>query len=578
MQDQSPTSPAYDLGHYVRPLQRQRKWLIVAVVAGLVLGLAYTVIAKPTYTAAARVNVLPPPASLLGTAANQTGGRTTTTINMDTEAQIVKSVPVATLAQEALKTSTRPNALLKRVSVSVPANTTFLRIACSARSAGVAQSCANAFANAYLTNRTNTQTSAINKQLSQVSGQISKEQTQSEADIAQAVVLPKHTAKRDTLFTNANNLTDFVTSTLRPLQTTYANELPVTAGTLFSASRGVSSQTSRGIPPITGLILGLLIGLGIAYSRERFDRNVRHRDDLTNAGVELVAEVDASGGAAIRTRFDQRVASIVAGSFDADGGIVYVAPVSSGQANADVAAHLAGTLASVGHQVELVKPFAVAAVETTPVASASDVEVEIDGEAVEDAAAAALLGWPVSEDDLPAAPSTELAVAQPAELAVPKPAEVVIAPTETATDSIPMTIRIQLEMARQRAHFVIVEGDPAVTDPQAYVLAGLSDATLLVVDPDTTTRRDLAEVVDQLSVTGTELLGAVIWRPLRTKDANDSASTTSNGRSQRRGKRTETPASKKPADRAATERGTGSVRRLNGAGPSLPSRPVDAAR
>jgi capsular polysaccharide biosynthesis protein len=572
MQDQSPTTPAYDLGHYLRPLQRQRKWLVIAVVGGLLLGLVYTVISKPTYTAAARVNVAPPPVSLQQATANQTAGRTTGTINMDTEAQILKSLPVATLAQQALKTSTGPNALLKRITVSVPANTTVLRIACAARSAGVARDCANAFANAYLANRKASETSGINKQITASNSVIAAAQVKEAFWAAKGVSAAKGTPAKITDFNRVSNAETTITNADTQLST-LNGELPAIAGNVVSiAGLGVSSQTSRGIPPITGLILGLLIGLAIAYGRERFDRNVRHRDDLVSAGVELIAEIEAAGGGpATRTRFDQRIASIVAGSFDADGGIVYVACVSPGQADAGVAEHLASTLASVGHHVELVRPFAVQAVETTDFQSAD--LPPIDDEAALDAAAAALLGWPASEDDLAA--STELVMA--------KPADVVIAPTETAMDSIPMTIRIQLEMARHRAHFVVVDGDPAVTDAQAYVLAGLSDATLLVVDPQTTTRRDLAEVVDQLSVTGTELLGAVIWRPLRATDRapGDDATppkTAQRRRTPRRRNRVEPQPAPRPADRGDTARVTGSVRRLNGSGSSLPSRPVDAAR
>jgi capsular polysaccharide biosynthesis protein len=572
MQDQSPATPAYDLGHYLRPLQRQRKWLAIAVIGGLVLGLAYTVLSKPTYTAAARVNVAPPPASLQQASANQTAGRTTATINMDTEAQILKSLPVATLAQQTLKTTSKPNALLKRVTVSVPANTTVLRIACTARSAGKAQDCANAVANAYLSNRAHTEAAAISKQAALVNAQIAKNTTQIANETAQALTFAKGTAKRDILFQSAGRLSDAITQTLDPLQTTYQNELPVSAGNLFPASRGIASQTSRGIPPITGLVLGLIIGLAVAYGRERFDRNVRHRDDLVSAGVELVAEIEiAGGGPASRTRFDQRIASIVAGSFDADGGIIYVADVSPGQAAAEVAANLAGTLASVGHQVELVRPFGVSAVETTSVEPAAP--PPLDTEAAMDAAAAALLGWP-GDDDEPTAPVAN------AELVVATPAELVLTPVDTASDSIPMTIRIQLELARHRSHFVVVEGDPAVSDPQAYVLAGLSDATLLVVDPETTKRRDLAEVVDQLSVTGTELLGAVIWRPLRAKGSAGSASKppTAARTNPLRRKPSQPPVAVRQTGRGGADPTTGSVRRLNGTGSSLPSRPVDAAR
>jgi capsular polysaccharide biosynthesis protein len=571
MQDQAPITPAYDLGHYLRPLQRQRKWLALAVVGGLVLGLAYSVIAKPTYTAAARVQIGPPLTAGQAAAVNGTGSRTASEpVNPDTEAQNVKSLPVAILAQQILKSSAKPGALLARITVTVPANTTILRIACVARSAGVAQACANAFASGYLKNRAAGETTGINNQIASLDSQIATAQAlvtkYTNAGVAAAKGSPR---KVEEFALEANQAAivqadDVTEAQLKQL-------LPADAGSITSlAGRGISSRANLGIPPITGLILGLIIGLALVYGRERFDRNVRHRDDLTSAGVELIAEIElARGGPATRTRFDQRIASIVAGSFDEDGGVVYVANVSPQQADADVAGKLASTLASVGHHVELVRPFGVQAVET--VAFESTDHPAIETELVPDGTAT-LLGWPAAEHD--AATAGELVVAQPD--------EVVLTPVETSADTVPMAIRIQLELARNRAHFVVVDGDPAVSDAQAYVLAGLSDATLLVVDPDKTTRHDLAEVVDQLSVTGTELLGAVIWRPLRTKpgtkpNGNPTATDADNGSSRLR-KRITPAALTHPADRGHAHRVTAAISNPNGSGSSLPPRPVDAAR
>ena len=320
---------------------------------------------------------------------------------------------------------------------------------------------------------------------------------------------------------------------------------------------------------ITGLIAGLILGLATIFGRERFDRYVRHSDDLKHSGVGLVAEIKPPrrgrrqrGGAGARTRFDQRVASVVAGAFDEHGGVIYVAPVSPEQASDDVAERLGATLASVGHHVEIVRPATVNVVASTATPSPQPAAIE-ELAPVDDETASALLGGHPQErrGHGHEPPSTEVAM---------RPTVTVVHPTVEPAESVPMSIRMRLEAAQRRAQFVIIDGDPAVTDPQAYVLAGLSDATLLTVDPEATLKTDLDEVVDQISVAGCELLGAVIWRPARKNSRVSShdveAPTRHNGR--------RVPQLRKPAgaDRAAAN---GSV--LPTAPGTHPPHPVDAA-
>jgi uncharacterized protein involved in exopolysaccharide biosynthesis len=114
----------------------RRRWWVVLVLAcvGILAAGAYIAKAPKAYTATATVNVTP-------TGVSQTqggavaGGRTSGVVNLDTEAQIVKSSSVAAIAARALHTPLTPTALLQNVSVAVPANSSVLQVSCVAKSA-----------------------------------------------------------------------------------------------------------------------------------------------------------------------------------------------------------------------------------------------------------------------------------------------------------------------------------------------------------------------------------------------------------------------------------------------------------
>lgn len=509
MPDQSPATTEYDLGHYLRPLKRHRWLLIVCVVLGLFAGAAGAAAEPPSYSSAARVqvdatNVVSQQASI-----NVANGRTNQPVNLDTEAQIVVSTTVGTIAKKILDSPSTVGSLLSRVSVTVPPNSSVLQIACKARSALAAQTCANAFATAYLQDRAAVQKATLDADITVTQKTLSsaRKALQNQAKVvAQATAGPAKTyaiALQATLQTNINQLN---------LQLDNLVNTPEDPGrVIVVAGPGTASKVRRAILPLTGLILGVLLGIAAVIGRERYGRYVSNSDDLAAVGVDVIAEMPARRGgrsagrrreAAARSRFDQRIASVVAGAFGHEGGIVYVAPVSPGQADSGLAKGLAAILAALGNDVEVVATAGTAPLPATAVAAVAKAFAEPPSDTGDVG-----LRWPGRRD--PDQPEPDMSGAALGAF--------IRTPIEAAPGSFPATMRAKLDDARRRARYVIIEGDPASTDANAYVLAELSEASILVVDPMRTKRGDLGEVIDQISVTSSRLLGAALWRAPRRK-------------------------------------------------------------
>ena len=134
---------------YAGVFRRRWPYVVVGLVLGLLLGALAVRVLPSTYASTASVMVQ---SNSDDTALKD--ARTNSEINLDTEAQIVKSMVVAKLAQERLGGDTVPRTLAEHVNVSVPANTTVLDITFSAPDPRAAQRGAQAFADAYLAQAT----------------------------------------------------------------------------------------------------------------------------------------------------------------------------------------------------------------------------------------------------------------------------------------------------------------------------------------------------------------------------------------------------------------------------------------
>jgi uncharacterized protein involved in exopolysaccharide biosynthesis len=260
-----------ELPDYFGFLRRQAWIVILCVVVGAAAAVGLLTQKANTYTSHASVLVQP----LATVSSTVVGGRTNGTINLDTEAQILKSTTVAAAAKKTLGTAETTTALLSRVSVTVPANTSVLTISCTAHTPTPAAACAQAFARAYLTNRAATAQSDVTQQADSYRKQLATVQAsllavtkrlQVETPTSSAGIYDRSqkdliTNEIQGLNTNFNSLTGQV---VIPGQIIGAANVP-------TARSGPSTQLYVISGIVVGLIVGLLLGLGREARRRRSD-------------------------------------------------------------------------------------------------------------------------------------------------------------------------------------------------------------------------------------------------------------------------------------------------------------------
>lgn len=238
-------------------------------------------------------------------------GMVRTVPNLATEQQIATSGLVLDGAAPVLGMS--PAGLAKHLSVTVAAGTNILTISCTMPTPGAARACANATASSYVNFR----------------NEASSSKTVRPHDPLQAAL---------------------VTSAVLP---------------------GKRAGTGIGVLLGLGAVIGLVLGIGTAFVRDRLDDRVRDRDDLERCldAPVLVAIPDARGrsqhpasvfsdaplsrGAEayryLRIRLDPLISSR-----DSRGKVLLVASPHAGEGRTTVASNLAGALAHAGVNVLLV--------------------------------------------------------------------------------------------------------------------------------------------------------------------------------------------------------------------------------
>ena len=268
---------ARDLGDYVSLVRRRWIGVVASVLVGLTLSLAYLSVAQQTYVSTSKLLV-----KSTGSSETSVGARTSDAINLDTEAQLVQSEPVAARAGELLASDQKPVELARRVTVSVPPNTTVLAISFQAGSAADAQDGASAFAQAYLEERQATAQESLDADITRLQGQIEEVQQQiQDTSVAIArVATARDNADRAFLMARRENLSNQLAS--------YNAELAPLVGAVVDPGEVISEAQMPAAPvdpnPMViipaGLMGGLVVGLGIAVLRERFDKRIHTRADI----------------------------------------------------------------------------------------------------------------------------------------------------------------------------------------------------------------------------------------------------------------------------------------------------------
>jgi len=476
---------------------RRRWWLVgIGFLAGLALAAAYILIAPRTYQATAKVLVTSTPGVMDSSAE---GARLISGINLDTEAQLVKSQPVAATVQLTAGTAADElsvEGLIKRVSVTVPPSTTVLNITVTGTTPEQAQQLSSAFADAYLANR--------------------KKQAQDALDL-QTEELQK---QRDFLKIDIASLTSRLAAATTPqARAELSASLNDTASELRAISGEYAALKSRTISPgivvaqpvlpaqpvspnptlalLSGALLGVVLGLFLAFMVDRRDPRIHDVRELRRRlRVPVLVQVPLVKGSApevipAHTAAGQsfvQLRTVLLNALPDGAGVVVISGTTEGTGADAVAANLAATVARADHDTVLL----VADARST---------------------APALLGVPQGPglaEVLRKGVSVSAVSRESRAISGLK----VIAPGVHLEDDVEdlegAGIADVLAGLAKEAQVVIVLAPPTSRSADAQSLARLSDGALLVVEIDRSSSVDVKAAMHQLQLVGTPMPGSVV--------------------------------------------------------------------
>jgi capsular exopolysaccharide synthesis family protein len=268
-------SGSVELRDYLAVFRRQLVLIIAITLLGAAAAAAYTLRRTPVYESTASVLV-----RAITTNAFDPGSRVDQQLNMFNQRQLAMSEPVAALAAKSLKTTATPAQLLEHVKVDVPANSQILRIRYQDTVPLTAQRGAAAFANAYLASReadARAQATTSQKSLQKDITRFQKQASDAEKVIGNPDADSATRQAAQAKLAAANNRLDQLLSQLSGFQS-----LDFTPGTVIAAAALPSTPASPNnrLDVGIGLLVGLFLGVVLAFVRDRTDDRLRGREDL----------------------------------------------------------------------------------------------------------------------------------------------------------------------------------------------------------------------------------------------------------------------------------------------------------
>ncbi|GAA4579075.1 hypothetical protein GCM10023176_56140 [Micromonospora coerulea] len=264
---------------------RRRWWiLLLAAVLGTAGGLAVSQLQHARYTSTTSLLVRP-----MGTGSDSNPNAK---VNLDTEAQVVRSLVVADKARTLMKSTTAPDQLLQSATVTVPPNSQVLQVAYEADSPAQAQAGSHAFAQAYLDLRKATAQKTLDNEIASLNQQKADVTKQLTAVAGRIAAAPANSVDRERAEADRSVLTNQLASLnnrLSPLLSTDTDP-----GEIISDARLPSSPSSpnRTLNLASGMGAGLLLGIVLALLLDRLDTRVRRGRDITDrVGLPLLLEV-----------------------------------------------------------------------------------------------------------------------------------------------------------------------------------------------------------------------------------------------------------------------------------------------
>jgi capsular polysaccharide biosynthesis protein len=496
---------SFEVADYAGVLRRRWRIVLALTLVGLVGAFGYVTVAPKIYAATAAVFVSATGAS--SSAGQATGSRATGggQVNLDTEAQIVTSGTVATIAGHILKSPLKPYKLSSEITVAVPPNSQVLNITCSTSSGQGAADCANAFANAYLQNRSADATATLNDQLKSLAAKVAALDKAISSLSAKISSLPNNSpTKINDQGTVASDRTQL--HSLLTLEGSLSG-----ASTQVSGGRILTPATAPGKPTSpkkllilpSGLLVGLLIGLIAAFIRDRRDKRIHSADDVERSlGMPVMLALPAFGRqislASPRSRNGQAFTELAIGVGAALGEgnhVVLVAGTTKGIGRSVVAANLAATLARTHSEVVLV------CADLNGTAAPELLGVGEEGQGL-----AELVSGNATVRDVARGPGS-----LPGLWVITPGADPSLAVYNMQHDR----ARALISQLRRDARYVIIEAQATEEGADTFALGEFADGAIVTIEVGNTDRNDAADSIRRLRQLRTPLIGAVVTEPTR---------------------------------------------------------------
>jgi capsular exopolysaccharide synthesis family protein len=489
-----------DLREFMGTVLR-RKWLVLAVaIAVVALAAAYSYSRPKVFSSTASVWANP-------IRVQPTDADPSDNLSMPTEAELVRSTPVAEIARTIVGRPQDLQDMLRRVTVTVPENTNILQISYSDSTPRRAESGAQAFADGYLRFKADLAREGIDEDAAAIQAQIDEidEQMQqlefdmeglAEGSPELAAAESERASLEDTRLGLRNLLVTTITSSTDPGQVVQIAERP-------SSAISPKHQVDLAL----GVLLGIAAGMALASVRERMQDRIETPATLRNVlrAPTLGAIPDSQllrGDLPRLVTIDDRRSSpaeayralranVLAAARDAKARTILVTSALEGEGKTTTAVNLAVALAQVGKSVVLIS------------ADLRFPRVHVHlGIGNEQGLGQVLQGSIELRDALVETPVPNLKVLPTGPVtADDEPVELL------QSDRMVDVIR-----GCRQADVVIVDAPPIGPVADALMLVDLLDAVILVADAQEGTRARVAEARHQLAQVGGNILGGVLNR------------------------------------------------------------------
>jgi capsular exopolysaccharide synthesis family protein len=498
-----PTTRILDLSDYWNMVRARRWTVIVAALLIAVMSAGYVLLKPKVYYAQAKLVVSP----LINVAITPVPGSTAGTLepDMPTEAEIAKSVDIATTVRDSLGLSQSPETLVKSVSVTVVRDTKVMTIGFTSSDPKVAADVANAFSTTYLSTRQQAVRDQVQQAIVPLNSSLA-DKREEYLKIAQDIEETNNPAVGSDLRQQAQTLSLSIESLQSKIDDLESQGSVSQGGSSIQAAVTPSSPVGPNLPLAIalGLVVGAILGAALAIVRGLHDNKVGGRDELAqHLGAPVMAVIprvegwDHAEKAELVTREEPGAPASEAYRTLATNvrflrsqqplRVLVVTSAMPSEGKSATAANLAVVLAETGLRTVLVdadlrRP---RASRFLGVSDRAGLREALDG-------ARDLV-------DVIQATDTENLWIVGAGAIPTDPVSLLAGPTADAV----------FEGLRRVADIVVCDAPPVLPVADASVLAEESDAVLFVHDPSISNRTALEDAVRQLRTAGGAIIGGV---------------------------------------------------------------------